>query len=218
MSLGLAWLRKLVAADTYDERYQLLAPQTGEQDPDFMFKVLYDMDVIGSDKDLIMIHELTEDDFDHYIEPPLTEDLDKGPLIAWRWAHNRFSAAYTYGLRPLAHMRKSGYVMFDHDRLQDRYDLETSFNPVMFPPPAYCEIYTRARKKMEYTIRKRSEIYDSGGRGYWNEESGSKIIWQVSRPEDMAELTLGGESYRDFWEQGILVDRVRHDDYMVYDL
>ncbi len=50
-----------------------------------------------------------------------------------------------------------------------------------------------------------------------NEDTGPRLIWQVSRPEDMAELTLG-EPYRDFWVQGILVDRVRFDDYVVYDL
>lgn len=70
---------------------------------------------------------------------------------------------------------------------------------------------------MEYTFRKRSEIYDSGGRGYWNEETGSKFIWQISRPEDMAESTLDGARYRDYWKQGILVDRVRFDCYMTYD-
>jgi len=40
LSLGLAWLRKLVAADTYDEYYQLLAPETGEQHTDFIFNAL----------------------------------------------------------------------------------------------------------------------------------------------------------------------------------
>jgi len=218
MSLGLAWLRKLVAAATYDERYQLLAPETGEQDTDFIFKALYDMDVAGSDKDQVMIHELTDDTFDYYIEPPLIEDSDNGPFTAWRWAHNSFSAAYTYGLRELAHLRKSGYVIFDHDRLQNHYDLETPFEPGLGQSVTCYGIYARAHEKMEYTFRKRIEIYDSGGRGYWNEETGSKLIWQVSRPEDMAELTLDGDSYRDSWEQGILVDRVRFDDYMVYDL
>jgi len=40
LSLGLAWLRKLVAANTYDEYYQLLAPETGEQHTDFIFNAL----------------------------------------------------------------------------------------------------------------------------------------------------------------------------------
>ncbi len=109
-------------------------------------------------------------------------------------------------------------MIFDHDRLRDRYDFNTAFEPVLWQSTTCSEDYTQAREKMEYTFRKRSEIYNSGGRGYWNEESGSQLIWRISRPEDMADLTLDGQRYRDYWEQGILVDRIRSDCYMVYDL
>ena len=175
------------------------------------------MDVVGCGKDQVMIHELREGIIYDYIVPPLDEVGDNGPYIAWQWAHNSFSAAHTYGQRELSQLRKSGYVIFDQVRLRNRYDLETPFQPVLGQSTTYYKDYTRARENMEYTFRKRSQIYDSGGRDDLNEDTGSRLIWQVSRPEDMAELTLG-EPYRDFWVQGILVDRVRFDDYVVYDL
>ena len=42
MSLGLAWLRRLALASTYDERYRLLAVETGTQEPSFIYKTFYD--------------------------------------------------------------------------------------------------------------------------------------------------------------------------------
>lgn len=48
------------------------------------------------------------------------------------------------------------------------------------------------------------------------ESNGSQLIGQVSRPEDTtAQSTLAATAFGDFWAEGILVDRVRFDDYMV---
>lgn len=48
------------------------------------------------------------------------------------------------------------------------------------------------------------------------ELNGSQLIGQVSRPEDTtAQLTPAVTAFGDFWGKGILVDRVRSDDYMV---
>lgn len=218
LSLGLAWIRRLSTAKGYDQRYQLLAPETGEQHADFMFKVFCNMDVFRPYKQhQTMIHWLTDENCYDYIPPPLVEDENTGPVNAWAWAHNSFSIAYTYGQRELARLRKSGYVMFDLDRLQNRYDLETPLWLVLRDYSTCYYDYSRSYAKMEDTIRKRSEIYDAGGRGYWNEETGSELVWNIPCPDDTAALTLEGESYRDSWYKGILVDRVRADCYRVID-
>ena len=97
------------------------------------------MDVVGSGKDQVVINELREGSFYDYIVPPLDEVGDDGPFIAWQWAHNSFSAAHIYGQRELAQLRKSGYVIFDQDRLRNRYDLETSFLPIPGQSTTYHE-------------------------------------------------------------------------------
>ena len=191
MSLGLSWLRRLAMANTYDERYRLLAPETGNQDHSFIYKTFYDpYDVQAM---LIELSDLTEQSVLSHVNPPFIEDSDRGPFTAWWWAYKDkdFTAAEMYAVRELAPLRKAGYVMFDYDRVQRR-DLLSRFFDQWKDSQARKEKRIRARERLEESQRKRSKIYDRGGRGYWSEKGDSKLIWgEAPFLGDGIEYTLG---------------------------
>ena len=209
LSLGLAWLRKLAMADTYDQRYQLLAPETGDQYSSFLITTLYDdYDVF---KDLVLFEELTEDAIIEHIQPPFTKDPDPGPFTAWLWAYRKSTPAFVYGEYQRLPLRTEGYVMIDYDRLLKRYNLKAPFEPVFNRAADRVEIRNRTEKEVDDSHRRRSEIYDAGGRGYWSEGDESKLIWNVPAIECGMEYIL---PWRDSWREGILVDRIRNDLYI----
>ena len=220
LSRGLVWLRKVATANTYDDRYQLLALETGEQDPDFLFRPLFD--VYDVEKDLVMLDDFTEGNICQHIESSFVEDSDPGPFTAWLWAHKKQSIAYTYATSEARQLRTEGYVVMDYDSLRRRYDLDTPFEPVLGPVAQLSaadrqEFNCRLHEERDESYRRRCEIYDAGGRGYWNGEDDSKLIWGNSAPGAGMEMTLDPrtEPYRDTWKEGILVDRIRLDDYIV---
>lgn len=219
LSLGLAWLHRLATAATYDERYKLLAPETGESKPDFLWKtVAYPQQ--DAQYNSIELEEFTELTVLDHVNPSFFEDLDIGPFTAWWWAYKSSTDAVTYALHELKPLRKMGYIMFDIDRLRRRGMLDSPFDPVYQSQEKFQEkkaARIRKRERLEHSCRKRSEIYDAGGRGYWSEDDESKLIWGIPRPEDGIELTLPGWGYLDYWKDGILVDRERWDLYMTGD-
>ncbi|KAL8829194.1 MAG: hypothetical protein Q9191_002145 [Dirinaria sp. TL-2023a] len=215
LSLGLAWLRRLAMADTYDKRYQLLAPETGEHDPGLFTSIYENFDYGNFD---IKLHDLTEGTVHQHIEPPFISDPDPGPFTAWFWAYQSESAAQTYAISDKLPLRRQGYVMIDYDRLQKRYSLEIPFEPVSNVVAKSLSVSDGNRKKVEESYSKRSDIYDAGGRGYWSEDGDSKLIWNISAPGDGMELTIDTRRahYLDEWREGILVDRIRFDCYFCF--
>lgn len=209
VSLGLAWLHKLAIASTYDERYQLLAPETGEQDPDFMTKTIAGAhDEVSS----IQLPEVTEHTILNYVRPSFSYEPDRGPFTAWWWAYKEEFDYHMYASLDLKTLRSTGFIMFDYDRIQRRDLLEILFLPYIGLQEEN-DARVRRRQKMYRSRCKRSEIYDRGGRGYWSEDDESKLIWGCSRPQEGIELTLPGWGYLDTWEKGVLVDRERWDTY-----
>lgn len=216
LSLGLRWLRKVASASTYEERYSLLAPETGNQEPDFLFKTFYYP--YDLDQDMIELSDLTQETVLDHVQSPFLEDPDTGPFRAWWWAYQDSTAAYVYAKHELTSLRQSGYVMFDFDRLQRRCSLQSAFEPVNRHQKEK-EQSLRNIEKMEQSYCKRLEIYNSGRRGYWSEDDNSKLIGGFSKPneEQELELAINGGSHMDLWHDGILVDRVRSDDYILRD-
>ena len=209
VSLGLAWLHKLAIASTYDERYQLLAPETGEQDPDFMRKT-----IVGAHDEVIAIQlpEVTEHTILNYVRPSFLYEPDTGPFTAWWWAYKNDLDYFMYASSELKALRSTGFIMFDYDRIQRRNLLEITFDPyTRFHEEKVASI--RRDENLKWSRCKRSEIYDRGGRGYWSEDDDSKLIWGCSRPQEGIELTLPGWGYLDTWENGVLIDRERWDLY-----
>ena len=207
LSLGLAWLRKVTSAMTYDQRYRLLAPETAMQNPDFLYKTFY---YYSNDNqlDLIELSGLTEETFLEYVSRPFVDDPDNGPYSAWWWAYKSQSAGNMYAEPEFTPLRETGYVFFDFVRLQSRSILHVPFEPAMQSEQEKHQLQIEWNGLLE-SKRKMCEIYDSGGRGYWANGDTSKIIWFISRPyEDEAEWGLPAEGIKDYWEGDILADRV----------
>ena len=104
-----------------------------------------------------------------------TNDPDPGPYNAWFWAH----------LHPGDHMflwsgehkplRRRGYVMWDHSRLVDEWNLFSK--PYEAPEgDAVCGS-TYSREYMKYSYKRRPQIFDAGGTGWWSKDDESKIVW-----------------------------------------
>ena len=215
LSLGLAWLHKLATAATYEERYRLLAPETGEPESSFIWKtVAYPQE--NAQYTSIELSEFTELTVLDHVEPSFSEDPDVGPFTAWWWAYKNSTDAFTYALPELRPLRKMGYIMFDMDRLRRRAMLESPFEPT-YESQEEREVSLRKQERSDLSYRKRSEIYDAGGRGYWSENDESKLIWGVSEPAAGIEYTLPDRGHLDYWRDGILVDRVRYDEYILGD-
>lgn len=204
-------------ATTHHDRYQILIPETGNQEPNHLYKTLESpFDV---EKDLIELSELTDSTVFDHIEAPFIEEADQGPFTAWRWAYKDTTASYTYFADALTSLRSQGLFLFDYDRLLKSGLLNSPFQQNAYLQERKEEFF-RDVHKLEHSQRKRSEIYDAGGRGYWIEEGNSKLIWDVPYLGNGMEYTLSDtelDAYRDYWKDDILVDRVRMDDYMLRD-
>lgn len=209
VSLGLAWLHKLAIASTYDERYQLLAPETGQKDRDFIRDTF-----AGAQEEVSssQFPEFTKHNILNYVTPPFIYEADTGPFTAWWWAYGNEIDYYMYASWELKDLRSTGFIVFDYDRIQRRNLLEFSFDSrTLFHEKKEARI--RWRERMDWSCRRRTELYDRGYRGYWSEDDNSKLIWGYSSPEEDMELTLPGWGFLDTWDRGVLVDRVRWDLY-----
>ena len=169
LSLGLSFVRKLVTVPTYDERYRLLLLEH-KKDETFMYITLSEMDYsIGKP-----IAGLTEADRAALAKPMSALDPDKGPAEAWFWAYYRENMAQCYALGEQKQLRERGYVMFDYDRLARWEVFDQQFTSTIDRDSS--EMKAR-HKEMHDSWRKRSKVWQNGGRGWWSEDDQSKLIW-----------------------------------------
>ncbi|MCJ1382882.1 hypothetical protein MMC17_005995 [Xylographa soralifera] len=178
LSLGLNYLRRLITAETYEERYQLLAPNH-RSDQDFLHEGL-----IASNheyEDEVELCEYSSDDERRLIHPPFLEDPDPGPVRAWRWAHEHEARDSFIFANTHRQLRKRGYVMWDLERLY-KWDL--------FRTPWRCgegTPFDQEQSDLEFnamnkSFEERSKIWQRGGTGWWSEGDESKIVWKKQEP------------------------------------
>ncbi len=173
LSLGLNYLRRLVSARTYEERYKLL--ELEPEDTGLYSGVSVAADAYNG----IPLADLTEDERAFYIKPPYFEDSDIGPAEAWRWAYQGGTTSNQYFMPSQCHLRALGYVMYDYDRLCTWPEFYQPFSP---PPPKDVESLCRNHQKMTDSWGKRSILWLEGARGWWSEEDKSKLVWQNRIP------------------------------------
>ncbi|MCJ1399993.1 hypothetical protein MMC11_003196 [Xylographa trunciseda] len=176
LSLGLNYLRRLITAKTYEERYQLLAPNR-RSDHSFLHEGLLASNTDDDDDDVELCHYSTTDER-RWIRPPSLHDPDRGPAQAWRWAHEHESRDSFVLAEPHRGLRERGYVMWDSERLQRwgffrapwKRGREVRFDPV--------EEYEAMLRSFE----ERPKIYRRGGRGWWREGDESRVVWEKKEP------------------------------------
>lgn len=168
LSLGLNYLRRLVTASTYEERYKLLELEPEENGLHSALCVALDAN------DDFPLADLTEKERAQYIMSPYSEDSDIGPAEAWRWAYQAETTSGQYFMSWQRQLRRFGYVMYDYDRLCSWPEFHKPFNSPYKDDPKVrrCNF-----EGMMDSWKKREEVWLNGGRGWWSEEDTTKLVW-----------------------------------------
>ena len=175
LSLGLGYLRQLVTASTYEERYKLLQLKCYSGG-------LADVLSIDCDQsDDLPLSGLTPQQKAHYISLPHYEDPDIGPAEAWQWAYQGETTSAQYFMPPQRQLRQLGYVMYDYDRLSKWPEFQEPFNPSAYEEDP--DVKERNYQKMQDSWEKRSQWWQKGARGYWSEEDSSKLVFPYNKPK-----------------------------------
>ena len=178
---GLEYVHRLVTADTYDARYDILE----EQDPQSCGSGGFGnrlSDVLEShvEDDGMPLKDYTEELKTLHIGPPFLNDSDRGPMEAWRWANSKSSKGQFYFREDHRPLRQRGYVMWDLQRLLNWKLLETPVDNMIAPHwPGYLERLKRQDERVEQreSFKERSRIWMHGGRGWWAPGDESHIRW-----------------------------------------
>ena len=170
---GLAWLKRLITAPSYDERYLMLTSKFYIDERSLIPCIgdfNYDIDQ--------RVGDLTEAEKASLKRPTDAMDLDKGPAGAWFWAYQDENLNSPYNENNQSQLRDYGYVMFDYERLCHW----GMFNQPFIPPKFEYDYegHELRYKEMKRSWDQRSKIWQSGGRGWWSEGDESKIIWLSS--------------------------------------
>ncbi|KAI9747496.1 MAG: hypothetical protein M1815_004148, partial [Lichina confinis] len=164
LSLGLVHLHKLVTARTYNERLVILGPI-----PHCHYTFHLD------EKDVFDPTNLTLQDALHIIGNPSTLDPDSGPVDAWRWAHAEMPPGKFACLGANEGLRRNGYVMWDHARLDDWGFFDRTWVHNGHPFHGYHA--SEIRFVSQYSTSRRLAIFASGGRGWWIDRDESHLSW-----------------------------------------
>ena len=111
LPLSLAFLHRLVLADTRQERGTILLTRW------LSGRTFFYGWGIESPYDRPVLSEMNKEEQGHWIIPPTACDDDDGPEKAWRWAYADHGRESWFNSFSCGHLRKWGYVMWDSDRL-----------------------------------------------------------------------------------------------------
>ena len=178
---GLEYVHRLVTANTYGARYEILE----ERDPEprgsrRLRNHLPDVLGLQVEDDGVLLKDYTEEMKTLHIGPPFSNDSDCGPMEAWLWANSNSSKGEFYFRKDHRPLRQRGYVMWDLQRLLDWKLLESPVEDVIAPhPPGYPERLRREAERNEQSesFKERSRIWMDGGRGWWAPGDESHIQW-----------------------------------------
>ncbi len=118
LSLGLAFLHRIILAKTYNERYQLLSRRRLAQE-DSLHAALEDYFIGTGRFRRLPLSDLTEAQQRLLIRRQVADDDDHGPKDAWYWAHVDCASSDWCNTRERKHLRRWGYVMWDYARLAE---------------------------------------------------------------------------------------------------
>lgn len=188
LSLGLAYLHKVIDASAYDERCQLLKTHRDWEDCSLHDALTEQPD----DNGLPELEDYTIEDERAHIPAQLAIDSDKGPKDAWRWAYAENTNAQWYNGNEQGFLRQRGYVMWDSARLGQWGLLDQEWRELPRESVSDEEERRRARE-MRDSFEARRTIWSRGGRGWWSPGDESRIIWPPpQRPRTMASKQCWG--------------------------
>lgn len=185
LSLGLASLHEIVYAESYEARYRTVYRRS----PGIVDKSLYEnlMDA-NSYGDMVCVSNYTQALHERLArtDPPFVQDPDSGPGDAWRWVPTEDPEQnFVYSFFQSA-LHARGYGMWDRTRMdawdlfQERFGSRSS--------PGWDLMYESIARKaaMQMSFERRKQIYQLGGRGWWDACDESKIVWgDGNEPRDL---------------------------------
>ncbi|KAK2757966.1 hypothetical protein FQN54_004372 [Arachnomyces sp. PD_36] len=173
ISQGLAYIRRLVTAPTFQERCELLG-EFPERDYDFFLEGLR-VDYKEDDVRRPLSH-YDENQKKALASKSSIEDPDPGPFNAWYWAHARDYRQGFFCEREHMLLRERGYVMWDQWRLLEWNLFGKPFEEEDYPYPV-DHLTEERQEEVEESWDIRREIFRNGGRGWWSKDDESKIVW-----------------------------------------
>lgn len=180
---GLVSLRSLAKAKKYGQQYELF---DGGRIPKARSRNLYralkefEYEVYVNNERASVSDYNDARDYARKVKRPYFEDPDSGPFSIWKWAHESVHLRNSVYHRRQSKLRKSGYVMWDQERLdtlaicRDRWQPSEAGSFRLSPPDAPAG---EVDESWELSWRERSRIYNEGGRGWWAAGEESKIVW-----------------------------------------
>lgn len=188
LSRGLQFIRQVATAQTYAERHELLADKLAWEE-NFLDYLLCE----PSSNEHRQVHELTVEERRAAFDLPFYNDVDdptsleapeSGPFLAWRWAYQNEEACRVYYGVGQVELRRRGYVVFDTERLLDRWAIiERPFHFDWPPSHAQNWRFLELFKKHEKSRKIRGLLYESGATGWWSEEDESRLVWPDGRKD-----------------------------------
>ncbi|CAM1502468.1 Fc.00g044520.m01.CDS01 [Cosmosporella sp. VM-42] len=194
LARGLERLLQIVSADTYEERYRLIVHEP--EDPparaqDFLYGVL---ETFGS----FYEHDATGTTLLRSTPSANISGCEIGPQGVWQWPRNQNRVGiYDRISQPL---RTWGYMLWDWTRLADLGIFNQRWDPAGREVRARIPHVSIGELSRPWDLR--VEIYQAGGRGWWEEGDESKVVW----PERGPVAPLIPESLEDakkYWKNGL---------------
>lgn len=158
---------------TYEQRYEMLGAIPSRSSDFLLDGLLQQHQPDATDKPLSAFSETEKKAL---ASKSSIEDPDPGPYNAWHWAHWREYGEDFIFSRLHQSLRKRGYVMWDDWRLRESNIFSKPFDEDDYP--RYDSGPTEQRRlEVEDSWKRRSEIYQLGGEGWWSKDDESKIVW-----------------------------------------
>lgn len=184
LARGLEFLYRLVTANTYDARHDILEEPNPEPCRKRMSRDSLS-DVLRSqiEGDGVPLKYYTEEEEELHVRPAFNSDNDCGPMEAWRWAHSESTRGQFYFRRDHGPLRQRGYVMWDLKRLIDWHLTEKPVRDII--SRRRLDYFGLKEKDAEWreqseSWKERSRIWQKGGRGWWAPGDESHIRWPPS--------------------------------------
>ncbi|KAI0966938.1 hypothetical protein F4678DRAFT_447760 [Xylaria arbuscula] len=178
---GLVFLESIAKAKTYDQQHKLLdhgqIPHARSRN---FYRALKDFSYEVCDEQASVSNYESSRDYALKVKRPYFEDPDEGPFSIWKWAHESASLRRSVYQRGQAKLRKWGYVMWDRARLDTLPIFRDRWQPPVFSPFGRSlpdDPVGEVDERWASSWRERSRIYNEQGRGGWDFDDKSKIVW-----------------------------------------
>jgi len=168
--------------NTYEERYKLFYhPGYPQYTANWLFEALT---AANDFHDGDMLEDYSDEELAR-VSASFFEDPDTGPMDVWKWAHKEESSIQFTNSHLRQDLRDWGYVIWDRARLDALEILKAPWDEKR-AAPSFPAFRSRHDTMREASLQRRTEIYRSGGRGWWDFDDESKVVYTRSSNQGSA--------------------------------